>query len=249
MKKYILFFILNLLTNLVYSQNIYNIIRSFNLPSIAKTSIEIQRITMVETANIDQAIKAVTFEVARRRYNSTDFTDLVNQQNTPIILISQNIKQQNCKPEQLYGGYNYLKLCSKSLNGLQWRSINKTKGYNGVHHIINVSTLSELYKITVQNYKDGLIGIYPFEDEFMRNAPGIFHKLHNHPEFTSLFHNKEMQLYIYENYGIKGILDNFFQMIAILNDSKGIEQISPEIIEGTYLETKIWCDYYGLKWE
>lgn len=252
MKKIIVCGLVVLLWVNCYSQSVFRIIKPakvrFRKPTI---ELRIQRVTIVETSKIESAVKAAEFQSRMRRQQEIFRESMtVAGSNKPVEYLTQHIYQGFCKPSEIYGSYNYLRLCSQNMRtNPEWLVINKTSSYNGVHHIINASTLSELYKITVQNYKDGLIAIYPFEDEFTRNAPGIFHKLHNHPEFTQLFHNKEMQLYTYANYGIKGILDNFFQMIAILNESKGIEQISPEIIEGTYLETKMWCDYYGLKWE
>lgn len=252
MKKILVCGLVVLLWVNCYSQSVFRIIRPakvrFRKPTI---ELRIQRVTIVETSKIESAIRAAEFQT-RMRHQQELFRQSMKiaGNNKSIEYLTQQIDQSLCKPAEIYGGYNYLRLCSQNMRANpEWLTINKTSSYNGVHHIINISTLSELYKIAVQNYKDGLIGIYPFEDEFMRNAPGIFHKLHNHPEFTSLFHNKEMQLYIYENYGIKGILDNFFQTVAILNQSKGLEQISDEIVKGTYLETKLWCDYYGLKWE
>lgn len=251
MKK-ILVFVFAILWSNIYSQSVFRIINPTKVRFL-KSEIEltIQRTIIVETSKIEDAIRVAEFQ-ARMRHQEEVFREsmTIAGSNKPIEYLTQQIDQSLCKPTELYGGYNYLRLCSKNMRAHKdWLTINKTSSYNGVHHIINVSTLFELYKITVQNYKNGLIGMYPFEEEFMRNAPGIFHKLHNHPEFTSLFHNKEMQLYIYENYGIKGILDNFFQTVATLNQSKGLEQIPAEVVEGTYLETKLWCDYYGLKWE
>ena len=81
------------------------------------------------------------------------------------------------------------------------------------------------------------------------NAPGMFHKFHNNPEFVQFFHNSALQLEIYNDAGIKGVLDYFFENMVKLNIEQGLKPIDQEIIDGTYLEAELWTTHFGLDWE
>lgn len=250
MKKllFIIIFILNI-TN-IYSQNIFNLAKpAKNILRQIKYPVTIQRITVVETSRIESAVAAAVYQSQLRQQEQFFINNLVNQQNVPMSLLTQEIKQFNCNPEKLYGGYNYLRTCSLILSGKEWKHINKVDSYNGAHHIINVSTLKILYKESVKSYNNGIIANYPFLKEMLNNAPAIFHQYHNNPMFTNIFHSQEIQLQLYNHFGVKGILDSFFRQIQKMNEINGIPPISDEIIIGTYLEAKLWTDYYGLKWE
>ena len=235
----------------VNAQSVFRVIRPaaklFKKPEI---SLQISRVTIVETSALESAIRAAEYQTRLRHQTELYNQAMLNASHQPISFITQDINQTICKPEKLYGGYNYLRTCSQSMKKYPgWQNINKAGSYNGVHHIIMIGTLNELYPLSIQAYKEGIITNYPFYEEFIKNAPAIFHRLHNDPQTTALFHNKELQLLTYDKYGIKGILDSFFNMVNTINQSNGLEPIEKEIIEGTYLETKLWCDIYGLKWE
>lgn len=236
----------------VNAQSIFRVIKPARVKLFKKPelSLQISRVTIVESSSIESAIIVAQYQSRLRHQEQLYQQQMLNTSNQPVLFLSQEIHQTICKPEKLYGSYNYLRLCSQNMKeSLGWKNINKADSYNGVHHIINLSTLNELYLIVENNYNQGIITTYPFYNDFIKNAPAIFHKFHNDPRMRELFHNKEMQLLLYNQYGVKGILDNFFKAIIILNQSNGLEPIEQEIIQGSYLEAKLWCDNYGLKWE
>ena len=234
-----------ILSSNVYCQSVYRILKPKSLQQI-----NIKRITIVDKAKIESTIRAITYQSALRRQLNASQQNIFDVNNNEMIFIEQTIEQTICDPTQIYGGYNYLRLCSQNMKSdKQWKNINKSNSFNGVHHIINTSTLKELYKIALSNYNSKIITNFPFFEEFIKNTPAIFHELHNDKETTLLFHNKDLQLKIYNENGIKGILDNFFETIDTLNYHKNLQLIESNVIVGTYLEAKLWSDYYGLKWE
>ena len=250
MKKIFLLIIFICSITNIYSQNIFNLVKpTRNIFRQIKYPITIQRITIVETSRIESALTASIYESQLRHQEQLFRTDMINQRNTTVAYLSQNIKQFQCKPEKLYGGYNYLKTCSSVFSKDILKQVTNKETYNGIHHIINISTIKELYKESLQNYNLNIITNYPFLQDMILNAPALFHQYHNHPSLSNIFHNKEVQLSIYESEGIKGILDVFFKNINTANKIYNLEPISDDIIIGTYLEAKVWCDAYGLKWE
>lgn len=233
-----------------YAQNAFRIIKPILFKQIPlKQSLQIQRISIIETTQLENAVRATALRSQFRAQQELTKLLMIVPPDIPVAYITQDIKQSYCDPEKVYGGYNYLKVCARNLSGDSWKSINKTKAYNGVHHIVNVQTLKVLYQESQERFEKGEIKLHPLFNEMVLNAPGIFHKYHNNSAFGRVFHNPEEQLEIYALSGIKGILDKFFEDIRVLNSVQGLSQIDAEVVSGTYVEAKLWCDHFGLVWD
>lgn len=242
------------ITSNVFSQSIFRFVKPVK-PVISRHikvagHLNINRVTIVETSKIESAVRAAEFQSRLRKQEELYRQSMVaNQNRIPVAFLTQHIEQRVCKPEQLYGSYSYLRGCSKNMGGIDWVHINKVDTYNGVHHIINVQTLKELYKESLSSYEKGEIGLYPFFNEMVLNAPSAFHILHNNPKYSYVFHNSELQLEIYNKRGIKGILDAYFENIIRLNSELNLTPIPEDVIKGTYVEAELWSVYFGLDWE
>ena len=144
-------------------------------------------------------------------------------------------------PEKLYGPYNLLKLISRNSRTNKliskehisiWKNINKTQTYNGVHHIVNKSTLQEIY---LRENLNGMVRL----DEMQNNAPAVFHSLHGNPTYKDIFHNKEKQFELYQKGGVKLVLDDFFKNVHIISREENVRFFSKEVIENTYKEENL----------
>lgn len=165
------------------------------------------------------------------------------------------------RPENIYGGYNYLrtmtKLSLKLPNNVEkdyqgtWQKINLTRTYNGAHHIVNKTTLEEIFLQMKEQARARGEEFNVNLSEMQNNAPAIFHRLHGNPEFSYIFHNRERQLQIYYQSGMKAVIDDFFEQINMVAEESGglILQVPQSVIEGTYLEAELWCKTFNLRWE
>ena len=253
MKRIILLIILFILPGVLYSQSAFKVLRLINKSKSHKI-VNICRSTIVSPKNAHIAknvVKQVNpyFLKINGDNGCTTRIDILTEFSVPILK----------NPETLYGGYNYLRIIASisKEKGIvdkkylfKWKNINKTQGYNGVHHIINKSTLKEIHSIMKKEYRNNGRVFNIRLDEMQNNAPAIFHRLHGHPAYTNTFHNMEMQLLIYEQRGVSGIIDNFFIKAKLISaSSRGtIPMYSYEVIRGTYLEAELWAKTFGLKW-
>ena len=241
MKKYILLFILCFLYINTFSQSVYKVIQGYNL---IKPSAKIQ-----ETITVSQSLLNVTLQ---RAYFQTQYRESTNIKISYLENVSRNavvkvdIEQFKCEPTELYGSYNYLKTCYSLMNLRTLKKIRKTSGYNGVHHIINQSTIRVIYEKYIKT-NDELKEI-PNLQEILENTPAIFHPLHNNKAYIDTFHNSEKQLIIYEEYGVEGIIMNFFYELIDINKTNHISEIDQEIVTATLMQAYIWAKTYGLKW-
>lgn len=239
------------LSSNLFSQNLFRLIRpvarkSFSVHTMPAT---IQRVTVVETRNIERAVRVATLQSMRRQQLELHQTAMKAYPNIDVSYMVQDINQLKCRPEQIYGGYNYLKVCTNAMKGKEWEGINKNNSYNGVHHLITVQTLKVLHKESLLAYEEGKISLFPFFNEMVANAPGLFHQLHNNPAYRNIFHNSKVQLELYDTGGIKAILDDFFINIRKIQIDNRFEQIPEDVIKGTYLEAELWSEHFGLVWE
>lgn len=196
--------------------------------------------------------------------------DVVNLNNPHLIKSSLNCEELEIKlysefkipllrsPETLYGSYNYLKLlavASKQKGVVEynfiniWKNINKTQTYNGVHHIVNKSTLKIIHsKMKLEARSKG--------NQFTMNlaqlqntAPATFHIFHGNPRFSHIFHNSEEQMRVYMEQGIKGVILAYFKQINVINRKNNIKQIPISVINNTLKEAELWSKTFNLKWE
>ena len=239
------------LSSNLFAQNLFRLIRPVvRKPfSVYQMPATIQRVTVVETRNIERAVRVATLQSAQRQQLELHQTAMKAYPNVDVSYMVQDINQLKCRPEQIYGGYNYLKVCTSAMKGKEWENINKNNLYNGVHHLITIQTIKVLHKESLLAYEEGRISLYPFFNDMVANAPGLFHQLHNNPAYRSIFHNSEVQLELYNTGGIKAILDDFFINIQKIQIENRMEQIPEDVIKGTYLEAELWSEHFGLIWE
>lgn len=227
------------------------------------------------TQNAYQVLKQISKGSKRALVCRTITTNVVNAnlaRNAALLRNTSNYSQHllDCKikintefsipvlkkPESLYGGYNYLKILSTMArrdkfiaDGYQrvWKNINNSTTYNGVHHIVNKSTLELIHRELKAKGLHSNVNLA----EMQNNAPAIFHILHGNPEYKDIFHNSEYQLKMYHMYGIKGILEDFFRKmdnISLVTNYK-IQYIPNFVKEGIMAEAELWAKNYNLKWE
>ena len=208
---------------------------------------------MCRSITTQVANAALTKEILRTQQVITKpiYTNVNRKVCTPEIRITYKfLTPKLTYPERLYGGYNYLKLLSRlSRNKLIdknflhiWKNINKTQTYNGVHHIVNKSTLQEIY---LRANLKGRVRL----DEMQNNAPAVFHSLHGNPAYKDIFHNRDKQVETYFKYGMKAVIDDFFNEVSIASRKEGVRFFSKEVIENTYKEAHLWCNTFNCKWE
>lgn len=155
-------------------------------------------------------------------------------------------------PEKLYGPYNLLKLISRNSRTNKliskeyisiWKQINNSQTYNGAHHVFNKSTISLIYNIEKLSKNGFLL------HEIQNNAPALFHSLHGNPIYKDIFHDRKKQFELYQKGGVKLVLDDFFKNVHIISKEENVRFFSKEVIRNTYLEARLWCETFNLKWE
>jgi hypothetical protein len=159
------------------------------------------------------------------------------------VILKALITQPQAHPIDVSGSYNYLRAVSQASKGLpEWKKINSSDGYNGVHHIINKTVLEELYRVRTKT-DNGLT-----YNDFVRNSPGAFHPLHNDQSFTWLFHNPTLQMRIYAEQGVQGVLLDYFQKANAISREYGFPEYTDEHIRNTLVEARFWAGIWGLEW-
>lgn len=243
--KHIILGLLLLFPINVFSQSAFNIVRA------AKNTFKPSIICRSITTQTTNAVLAKELLSTQQLVTKPIYTNVNRKVCVPEIRISYHFTTPPITyPERLYGGYNYLKLLSRlSRNKLIdkkflhiWKNINKTQTYNGVHHIVNKSTLQEIY---LRANLKGKVRL----DEMQNNAPAVFHILHGNPTYKDIFHNRDRQVDIYFTYGIKAVIDDFFHNVRIVSRKEGVRFFSKEVIENTYKEAHLWCNTFNCRWE
>lgn len=244
MKKFITLILVVLLTQVAYCQSAFTIIKAISKNSVRKGTL-VCRTVRTLPKNYNVASRALLYQNPEK-FLKTSISDC-------DIKITTEFKVPTLRsPETIYGGYNYLRFISsisKQKGSVYkeylkvWNKINNSYTYNGAHHIVNKSTLKEIHHRMKLNSRHNNIPFNVSLDEMQRNAPAIFHILHGNPNYKNIFHNMERQLEIYEEYGIKGILDDFFSNLETYG-----YPVSKQVIKGTYLEAELWARTYNLRW-
>ena len=171
--KYMLLVIilLFLATNLS-AQNIFRVVgKSKNLINISRTTV------------VSKDIQSVAEAVLKDRS-----AEIIMQAVKKEIVLQSVIEQPFCLPEEVPGGYNYLRTVSKEMRceGV-WKKVVDSDSYNGAHHIINKSVLEVIYKdLEIRARQAGNMIDFTF-DEFQSNAPAVFHPFHNSSKYKHIF--------------------------------------------------------------
>ncbi len=164
------------------------------------------------------------------------------------------------RPENLHGGYNYLRTLAKQARELGtiepcyaqiWKKIADSRTYNGAHHIVNKSTLKEIHKDMKQKAEERGLPFPISLTEMQNNAPAVFHRLHGTPEYKHIFHNNERQVGLYYTGGMKMVIEDFFYQLKELGFRQHSRelQIPPAVQEATLAEAELWCKMFHLRWE
>ena len=227
MKNLIAFLFLILSTNL-YAQNVFSVI---------KVSKELKTIEMIRTTLVPAQYSDIAY-AAMSMQSENVYINYING----FAVLEAPVVQEEATPMEISGGYNYLQRVSKEMRNCEgWNKINSSDGYNGVH-IITKATLQELYKKREKTDNN-----LTYED-FLRNAPSAFHPFHNNKNFSFIFHNSHRQLYLYDKYGIKAILEDYFNKINMINKQYNLPEYTEEFIDHSLLEAELWAVSYGLRW-
>lgn len=128
-------------------------------------------------------------------------------------------------PTRVVGPNVYLKGVSKRFKGLtNWDKVADSRSYNGAHHIVTKFVIKELGG----------------NSECIRQAPSVFHPLHNDVRYIDWFHNHQKQLAIYQDKGIRGIMEDFFENVG--------EDFTEAEKEQLMLEAELWARHWGFIW-
>ena len=208
----------------VSSQNVF-----VRLGKNAK-NLKIRRTITVAPIHADLA-----YNLAKRR--SPDVTTAISRK---VARITAEIKQPVLPPHKIAGGYNYLKMVGKTFkNQPQWLHANESGGYNGAHHIVTKTVISEIAKeLDIQDVST-----------MQANAPAVYHFLHNHPGFGDLFHDHAMLLDLYHAKGVRGVVLDFFYRLNEINREMELPLYDEKFIQLELLEAELWAKHWGIKWE
>lgn len=269
MKKLLVILITLVLSNTaVFSQNAYKVLRSAPTRVGKIETLAVPRFTRHITVPANQAKLATkvaqlySANPAKGYFRSTTFSNK-HWPNTTVkqFVISTAFKAPILRePSTLWGSYRYLKelvRLSQEPGAVakgyerKWRKIRDVATYRGVHHIVNKSTLKEIYtrkKIKSQNNHKP----YPVKlGEMQNDAPGIIHPFHGNPEYAPMFHNINHQLALYDEGGVRAIILDYFNNMQELHKLYPNEApvIYQEMVDNTLKEAELWAATYRLRWK
>ena len=217
-----------------FAQNVYQVINK------TPQMIKIGRTVIV----YPKAVKIAEKTLLNR--SSEILTEKVKNQ----VILQTVINQPICAPEEVAGGYNYLRIANREMHHSEgWEDVSCSSLYNGAHHIINKSVLEVIYtdlRFRARTRDE----VLPFNlPDLQNNAPAMFHIYHNHPKYRNFFHDRDRQLRLYYSKGVSGILDDFLKRVEEVNRIEGLPPYSEDFKQTTLLEAELWAKHYGLKWK
>lgn len=257
MRILVLLFLLLVLPTVTYSQSAFKLLKiigkskSHRVVSVCRTTkVPIKHATLAK--NVVMQTNPYMLRVSRVSgyYDVHCIPELqiVTEFSAPILK----------KPETIYGGYNYLKMLasvsketgvvSKSFIPI-WKNINKTQGYNGVHHIVNKSTIKVLHSEMKNRARASGRKFTIRLDEMQNTAPAVFHVFHGNPNYTHIFHNSVQQVTSYKIGGIRKVVLDYFEQINVINITNGMKPIHKSVIDGTLKEAELWSKTFHLRWK
>ncbi|WP_428052350.1 hypothetical protein [Candidatus Avelusimicrobium faecicola] len=269
MKKLLVLLITLLLSNTaVFSQNAYRVLRSAGnrvgkVANVGNTRITRHITAPASSANLaKKVVQTYSPNYTNVYFRNTTFRNKYWPATTvPQVVISTEFKTPILRnPSTLWGSYRYLKelvRLSQERGAVakgyekKWRNIRDVSTYRGVHHIVNKSTLKEIYtrkKIKAQNNHKP----YPVHlGEMQNDAPGIIHPFHGNPEYQVMFHNINRQLALYDEGGVRAIILDYFNNMQELHRLYPREApvIYQEMVDNTLKEAQLWAETYRLRWK
>lgn len=259
MRKLLLFLVLSLFSCSASGQNAYTIVQKARNARHFKAAV-ISRSLQAPASQLALANSALKLR-SPKPFTPIRFKQkIAGERVSQIRINTEFLVPRLGNPGNIYGGYNYLKTIAKlsrSPNTVEpayarmWRLINDNAAYKGAHHIVNKSTLRIIYEDMAARAE---MAGKPFSvnlTEMQNNAPGIFHILHGHPSYQRIFHNAERQTDIYYEYGMKAVIEDFFEQINRISAASlgSIPGIPPSVMSGTYIEAELWCKTFHLRWD
>lgn len=249
---------------LSYGQSAYQIVRSARNLKIKPVTEHISRHLRAPIADAALAKQVANLKNPAAVQVFSDYRIFQNKKGKVYIpqinIVSDFDVPPLQDPSSLWGSYRYLRvLTSLSRENLiidpryqeQWRRVFKVDEYCGVHHIVNKSTLKDIY-LQMKTKAAAKHSVVPFRlDDMQKDAPGSLHPFHGNHQYASVFHNKERQLKLYEQGGVKLIiLDYFKNLQRFARETPELApKISSEVIKNTLLEAKLWCKTFNLRWQ
>lgn len=205
------------------------------------------------------------FHVANQAFKSHHEYTYIRLKTTPVgvepacvaLQVEREILSHQLQdPKTIFGPYTYVRAVSSVAQNNtfvhkkyldQWKEINKSKGYNGVHHIVTKATIERIYKDLVEQGKiDGKkIGV----SSLQLNAPSMLHPMHGVPEYSKVFHNVDEQYAIYKEHGMRALIVHQIKRINEVNMKIGLEPMPEWYIDGILKETHFWCTHFGINFD
>ena len=254
MKKLLLLLLFLVAPVLTNAQSAYTLLRSVRVvasPAICREIVTRESLAMfAKDAALSQYPARMTTEYFRFKNNEICF---------PAVRVQSYILARELNnPQDIYGGYNFLRTISKlsSVKGAvskeyakEWKKIHESKGYNGAHHIVNKQALKaivayekEQRELSGRSFK---INLTTLEN----NAPAIFHPLHGDPKYAHIFHNPLEQFNAYKEHGMRYVICKQIVMINIISKSLGLPEMNNQVIGGILMDAEFWCRHHNLSWE
>lgn len=233
------------------AQSAFKIVKALKSSRITKAAL----VCRTTKASVSQA--ALAKEVIKLHH--PEYTEVLSSACLPEIQFTAEFKVPLLRrPETLYGSYSYLKILaawSREKGSVEykyiniWKNIHRTQSYNGVHHIVNKSTLKAIHSdMKMYARSKGL----PFTTnlaQVQNTAPATFHILHGNPEYKHIFHDADTQYKLYQSSGIKGVIEEYFKNINKVNAELGLKPVPFSVILGTFKEAELWAKTFNLRWE
>lgn len=248
----------------VYAQNAYQVLKSASKVKVSAKSAAVINRHMCAPASCARLASQVA-SLSRPFQRSHYYQNHIVQKKMGTVVIPQihiitTFSAPVLKdPSSLWGSYHYMRALTKLSRtqgavhpqyASKWKDVFTTTRYNGVHHIVNKSTLKAIYdEMKRQAASKGRVFTVNLED-MQREAPGSLHPFHGNPKHAVVFHNLDNQMRLYRRGGIKAIVLDYFAQLQrfrlLYPDAPFIPQ---EVVTNTLLEAQLWSETFQLKWE
>lgn len=235
----------------VCAQSAFKLVKALKNSKITKAAV-VCRTTKASTAQT-----ALVKEVIQ--LHNPEYTEILSSACLPEIQLKAEFKVPRLRrPETLYGSYSYLKILaawSREKGSVEykyiniWKNIHRTQSYNGVHHIVNKSTLKAIHSDMKLSARSKGVPFTINLAQVQNTAPATFHVLHGNPKYKHIFHDADTQYKLYQCSGIKGVIEEYFKNINKVNAEFGLRPVPFSVIIGTLKEAELWAKTFKLRWE
>lgn len=249
----------------VYSQSAYQLVKNTPQFTIQSTSIKLVSRHLkapLSSSSLAKHVSELRVPIFTNTYAQGTLLDVSPKKIIipEIHIISSFPISVLRNPSSLWGSYRYLRVLtslSRESGSVhpqyidEWNKIFQVSGYNGVHHIVNKSTLKVIYhELKQEAAAKKQVWTISLED-LQNNTPASLHPFHGKPEYSGFFHNMDRQLLLYREGGVRAIITDYFRELAKFHEMYPEEApyIPQQVVNNTVLEAKLWCETFGLKWK